>query len=119
MPKKLTASHIANKVKKLRKKKTDVTVIFDKLSSGDKTALAQAITLIESTRDNDFEPSEKLINKCLGVTSDGVRIGITGVPGVGKSTFIEALGTFLTRMGKKVAVLAVDPSSSFTKGSIF
>ncbi|KPM31741.1 Putative periplasmic protein kinase [Croceitalea dokdonensis DOKDO 023] len=118
MPSKYTAPHIANKVRKLRKASIDVTLVFNKLIAGDKTALAQAITLIESTRESDFQLAENLVNQCLTIPSKGIRIGITGVPGVGKSTFIEALGGFLTAMGKKVAVLAVDPSSSFTKGSI-
>lgn len=88
------------------------------LIEGDKTTLARAITLVESSNPKDFELAEELVTKCLQKSNDSIRIGITGVPGVGKSTFIEAFGTYLTKMGKKVAVLAVDPSSSISKGSI-
>ncbi|HUH45852.1 MAG TPA: methylmalonyl Co-A mutase-associated GTPase MeaB, partial [Arenibacter sp.] len=81
-------------------------------------SLARAITLIESTSDKHAPISRKLIENCLPYSGKSVRIGITGVPGVGKSTFIESLGTTLTKMGEKVAVLAVDPSSTLSKGSI-
>ncbi len=105
-------------MKSSRQKKLGVETLYDGLISGDKSMLARAITLIESARDEDFEKSEQLITKCLSIKNESLRIGITGVPGVGKSTFIEAFGAHLTHMHKKVAVLAVDPSSSFTKGSI-
>lgn len=88
------------------------------IHQGDKASLARAITLVESTNPSHFQKAEELINACLQKTTNSIRIGITGVPGVGKSTFIEVLGKHLTQLGKKVAVLAVDPSSSFTKGSI-
>lgn len=94
----------------------------EELTSGilksDKTALARAITLVESTRQENLEKANTIIEKCLAQKTDSVRIGITGVPGVGKSTFIESFGKKLTSLGKKVAVLAVDPSSTQTKGSI-
>lgn len=80
--------------------------------------MARAITLIESRRPEDHSLAQRLIEKCLPKGKDSIRIGITGVPGVGKSTFIERLGKMITGMGKKVAVLAVDPSSTVTKGSI-
>lgn len=85
---------------------------------GDKTALSRAITLIESTNPVHTEKANAVINACLPHANKSVRIGITGVPGVGKSTFIEAFGKHLTSLGKKVAVLAVDPSSSLSYGSI-
>ncbi len=85
---------------------------------GNRVALGQAITLIESSRPQDRIKAENLIGKLAGKTSQSIRIGITGVPGVGKSTFIEVFGKYLTSMNKKVAVLAVDPSSQKTKGSI-
>ena len=93
-------------------------MLFKGLKKGDNTALAKAITLIESSRHQDMEPAEHLVTRCLQVKTNSIRIGITGVPGVGKSTFIEAFGSYLTSLGKRVAVLAVDPSSSVTKGSI-
>lgn len=86
--------------------------------SGNKTYLSQAITLIESSREDHREISEQILEKCLPESGDSIRIGISGVPGVGKSTFIDALGKNLTSEGKKIAVLTVDPSSSRSKGSI-
>ncbi len=88
------------------------------LKSGDKAALARAITLVESSHTNHWEKANTLIEKCLNKNTDSIRVGITGVPGVGKSTFIETLGKNLTAKGNKVAVLAVDPTSSKNKGSI-
>lgn len=80
--------------------------------------LAQAITLAESVRTEDQILANQLIEELLPLTGKSIRIGITGVPGVGKSTFIEAFGKLLTTNSKKIAVLAVDPSSAKTKGSI-
>jgi LAO/AO transport system kinase len=85
---------------------------------GNITALSRGITLIESTNTEHLEKANELINSCLPYANKSIRIGITGVPGVGKSTFIEAFGKFLTNLGKKVAVLAVDPSSTLSHGSI-
>ena len=84
----------------------------------DKVALSRAITLVESTNVDHFAKANEVINGCLAFANKSVRIGITGVPGVGKSTFIEAFGQYLTSFGKKVAVLAVDPSSTISHGSI-
>lgn len=86
--------------------------------SGNKTFLSQAITLIESSREDHREISEQILEECLPKTGESIRIGISGVPGVGKSTFIDALGKNLISEGKKIAVLTVDPSSSRSKGSI-
>jgi len=83
-----------------------------------RTLLGQAITLIESNLPKHNELAQEIIARCLPYAGNSVRIGITGVPGVGKSTFIESLGSQLTDNGKKLAVLAVDPSSERTKGSI-
>jgi LAO/AO transport system kinase len=80
--------------------------------------LSKGITLIESTQQNHIKKAQQLIEMCLPHANNSVRIGITGVPGVGKSTFIEALGNLLIKNGKKVAVLAVDPSSTISHGSI-
>ncbi len=85
---------------------------------GDRIILAKAITLIESHLKEDQKKAEELIEKILPKTGHSIRIGITGVPGVGKSTFIETFGQYLTSLGKKIAVLTVDPSSRKTKGSI-
>lgn len=85
---------------------------------GDKVLLAQAITLAESELESDRNLIENLIEKIVTHKKDSIRIGITGSPGVGKSTFIETFGRHLTTQNKKVAVLAIDPSSYKTKGSI-
>jgi LAO/AO transport system kinase len=88
------------------------------LGEGDRRALARAITLVESTRPEHRATADALVAAVLPTTGDAVRVGISGPPGVGKSTFIEAFGTHLTGIGKQVAVLAVDPSSARTGGSI-
>ncbi len=82
------------------------------------TILAQAITIIESSKKEHRAIAEDILDKCRTTSKESVRIGITGVPGVGKSTFIEAFGKYLTNQGHKVAVLAIDPSSSRNRGSI-
>lgn len=84
----------------------------------DRTALSRAITLVESTSPQHLKKAHDIIEQCLPYANNSIRIGITGVPGVGKSTFIETLGTSLTSQGKRVAVLAVDPSSTVSRGSI-
>jgi LAO/AO transport system kinase len=86
--------------------------------SGDRTILSRAITLVESNSPVHFEMARQVIKDILQKTGNSVRVGITGVPGAGKSTFVDALGTRLCEMGHRVAVLAVDPSSSVTRGSI-
>ena len=86
--------------------------------SGDRTKLSQAITLAESSLETDLKLASDLVQEILPYTGKSIRIGITGVPGVGKSTFIEAFGQVLVALGKSVAVLAVDPSSQKSKGSI-
>jgi LAO/AO transport system kinase len=88
------------------------------VQKGDVAVLGQAITLVESALTKHRSIAETLIEKCLPLSGKSIRIGITGVPGVGKSTFIEAWGNYLTSLGHKVAVLAVDPSSQTSKGSI-
>lgn len=88
------------------------------LQEGNIALLSKAITLIESSRSQDKEQAAQLIDAVLPYTGRSLRIGITGVPGAGKSTFIESFGMYLIGLGKKVAVLAIDPSSSLSKGSI-
>jgi LAO/AO transport system kinase len=92
--------------------------LADKVRAGDRRALAKAITLVESTRADHQEAAQKLLELLLPDTGKAARIGISGVPGVGKSTFIEAFGLHLIGAGKRVAVLAVDPSSAVSGGSI-
>lgn len=88
------------------------------LRTGNIAVLSKAITLIESTNTEHKKLAQQLIDKILPFTGKSVRIGITGVPGVGKSTFIESFGMLLIEQGKKIAVLAIDPSSNISKGSI-
>ncbi len=86
--------------------------------SGDRVRLARAITLVESNAQAHFEQAQEVLRALLGHAGRSVRVGVTGVPGAGKSTFIEALGTYLTARGHRLAVTAVDPSSSLSGGSI-
>jgi LAO/AO transport system kinase len=88
------------------------------IRAGERAVLARAITLVESRRTDHQRAARLLVQDLLPDTGGGVRVGITGTPGVGKSTTIDALGSFLTEKGRKVAVLAVDPSSTRTGGSI-
>ena len=140
-------AELVGKLKSKRVKKLSVEEYVNGIFSGNRTILSKAITLVESSLHKDQEKSQEIIDACLKYqsayahrqtpTSDikhptppspsqsfpphpstSIRIGITGVPGVGKSTFIEALGTHLTAQGHKLAVLAIDPSSTLSKGSI-
>lgn len=86
--------------------------------SGNRTVLGRAITLVESNAPAHIEMAQEMLTRLLPHTEHSIRVGVTGVPGAGKSTFIEALGNMLCDLGKKVAVLAVDPSSSVSRGSI-
>ncbi len=86
--------------------------------AGERRALAKAITLVESSRADHQEEAQRLLERLLPDTGHAARVGVTGVPGVGKSTFIEAFGLYLLAQGKRVAVLAVDPSSARSGGSI-
>jgi len=105
--------------KKLNKAaKPDAQQIFEGLKEGKRAALSRALTLVESRRKEHRKLAESIIHQALPISGNSIRIGITGVPGVGKSTFIEAFGEHLTTLGKKVAVLAIDPSSSKSRGSI-
>ncbi|MEM7643760.1 MAG: methylmalonyl Co-A mutase-associated GTPase MeaB [Pseudomonadota bacterium] len=92
--------------------------LHDPILAGDRRALARAITLVESTRPDHVERAAALLDDLQQTGRQALRIGLSGTPGVGKSTFIEAFGTMLTGQGKRVAVLAVDPSSARTGGSI-
>ena len=96
----------------------DAKELASTVLGGDRRALAQAITLIESTRLDDRQAAQVLLEELVPRAGQSIRIGISGVPGVGKSTFIESLGNFLIDEGHKVAVLAVDPSSAISGGSI-
>ncbi|WP_028399119.1 methylmalonyl Co-A mutase-associated GTPase MeaB [Ectobacillus panaciterrae] len=102
----------------VRKRSVSIDELTEGVRSDNRTLLAQAITLVESSASKHREKAQPLIGQLLPYTGNSIRIGITGVPGAGKSTFIEAFGTMLCEKGHKVAVLAVDPSSTLTRGSI-
>lgn len=108
----------ARKFKAKRKKLLTLNEYVDGLLNRKIPILGQAITLIESSLSEHYELGQQIIEKCLPYSSKSIRIGITGVPGVGKSTFIEALGNAITLSGHRLAVLAIDPSSERSKGSI-
>jgi LAO/AO transport system kinase len=99
-------------------REVDVAALAKGVLDGSRTVLARAITLVESHRPDHREAAQQVLMELLPRAGGARRVGISGVPGVGKSTFIEALGTRLTGAGHRVAVLAVDPSSTRTKGSI-
>ena len=113
-----TSKSSAEKIKRNRKKKVSTEELIANILKGDITSLSRAITLVESTNTKHQQQANEIIEACLPYANNSVRVGITGVPGVGKSTFIESFGKHLTSLGKKVAVLAVDPSSSVNRGSI-
>ncbi|MGC3979336.1 MAG: methylmalonyl Co-A mutase-associated GTPase MeaB [Paludibacteraceae bacterium] len=101
-----------------KRKKLTVQDYVDGILSGNIAILSQAVTLVESSLQQDQQIAQEVIEKCLPYAGKSVRLGITGVPGAGKSTFIEALGMHLIHSEKKIAVLAIDPSSERSKGSI-
>ncbi len=133
-------TELVGKLRSGKKRNLPVQDYIDGILSGNRTVLSKAITLVESALQKDQEKAQEIIAACLkslrplpccdtlateslgkdrnAPSASSIRVGITGVPGVGKSTFIEALGTYLTQHGHKIAVLAIDPSSTRTKGSI-
>ncbi len=106
------------KIKLNRGKLPSTKLFVENILKNDITYLSRAITLVESTNTTHQKKASEIIQGCLPYANNSIRIGITGVPGVGKSTFIEVFGSHLTQLGKRVAVLAIDPSSSLHKGSI-
>ncbi len=101
-----------------KKSLPDVDTFVQGILSGDIVLLSRAITLVESTLHVHQELAEKILERCLPHSGKSVRVGITGIPGVGKSTFIETFGNHLIDQGKKIAVLTIDPTSQLSKGSI-
>src|SRR2546428_7651973 len=96
----------------------DISALARGIRAGERAVLARAITLIESKRADHQKTARALVQELLPATGKAARVGITGMPGVGKSTTVDALGTFLTEKGHKVAVLTLDPSSRRTGGSL-
>jgi LAO/AO transport system kinase len=101
-----------------RRKKYSEDEYVEAILAGNRTILSQAITLVESSLPEHYDMAQLIIEKCLPYSEKSVRIGITGVPGAGKSTFIETFGLHITGEGRKLAVLTIDPSSEHTGGSI-
>ncbi|MDD4223574.1 MAG: methylmalonyl Co-A mutase-associated GTPase MeaB [Candidatus Cloacimonetes bacterium] len=106
------------KPKALSRGLPSVEVLADGVLKGDRTLLAKAITLIESNSPQHFEAGQELVRKLQPASGESIRVGVTGFPGAGKSSFIESFGLWLIAKGHRVAVLAVDPSSSLSRGSI-
>jgi LAO/AO transport system kinase len=106
------------RIRRNKKKPLTVEQYVDGILEGNITVLSKTITLVESLLDEHHEIAQAIIEKCLPYSGKSIRLGITGVPGAGKSTFIETFGKKITSWGHKLAVLAIDPSSEFSKGSI-
>lgn len=109
---------LLNKLRSRKQQSMSVDDYADGILQGNRVVLSKAITLVESNLPRDYETAQHIIEKCLPYSGNSIRIGITGVPGVGKSSFIEALGKQLIASHQKMAVLAIDPSSERSKGSI-
>ena len=107
-----------SRIRDQKKAPVQVDVLFEELKAGDKKALSKAITLVESKRSEDIVLAHQLLQKCLPIQHTTRRIGITGIPGSGKSTYINTYALALADAGKKVAILSIDPSSSVSHGSI-
>ena len=117
-PESFNENSIQRFLKNKRKKMLSADDFVDGILAGNITMLSQAVTLVESAKKEHQEIAQEIILKCLPHSGKSLRMGITGVPGVGKSTFIESMGKFITGKGGKLAVLAIDPSSERSKGSI-
>ncbi|MEL6863631.1 MAG: methylmalonyl Co-A mutase-associated GTPase MeaB [Bacteroidota bacterium] len=109
---------LSSRFKRKRSALPSVDELWEGVRAGDRMLLSRAITLVESTRPDHRQQANELVKRCLPFSGHSVRIGITGTPGVGKSTFIEALGQYVLAQDRKLAVLAIDPSSSRSGGSI-
>jgi len=117
-PDAVNADSVHRFLKKNQRKELTVAQYCEGILSGNRTILSRAVTLIESNKPDHQEIAQEIISHCLPFSGKSLRIGITGVPGAGKSTFIETFGTYLTSTGRKLAVLAIDPSSERSRGSI-
>ncbi len=117
-PASFNESSIERFLKNKRKNSLDADAYVKGILAGNITLLSQAVTMVESSKKEHQSMAQEIILKCLPHSGNSVRIGITGVPGVGKSTFIESMGKHITAKGGKLAVLAIDPSSERSKGSI-
>lgn len=116
-PENINSSAIS-RFKKVKRKVYSIDDLVNGITQGNRSLLSRAITLIESNLPEHQKKSRKVVDGCMPFSGNSIRVGVTGVPGVGKSTFIESIGSCLTQQGHKVAVLAIDPSSGKSKGSI-
>jgi LAO/AO transport system kinase len=117
-PEAVNADSVQRFLGKNKKRDLSVAAYCEGIRNGNRTVLSRAVTLIESNNPDHQIVAQEIVDRCLPYSGKSVRIGITGVPGAGKSTFIESFGVYLTSVGKRLAVLAIDPSSSRSKGSI-
>ncbi len=101
-----------------KKPPAELSALAERVRAGDRKALGRAITLVESTREEDRGRAVEMLESLMEATGDSTRVGVSGAPGVGKSTFIDRLGCYLIDRGHRVAVLAIDPSSTVSGGSI-
>ena len=104
--------------RKVKKRQLSVSEFVEGIVKGDVTILSQAVTLVESVRPEHQATAQEVIEKCLPYSGNSIRVGISGVPGAGKSTSIDVFGLHVLEKGGKLAVLAIDPSSERSKGSI-
>ncbi len=118
MPSPVNADSVSRFLQKKKKSRLTARQYVEAILQGDVTILSQAVTLVESSNPEHQKIAQEIILRCLPYSGNSVRIGITGVPGVGKSTFIETMGMYITGQGSKLAVLAIDPSSERSRGSI-
>ena len=114
----VVSNDAVQRLKAARKPRLSVDEFVEGIKQGNRTILSQAITLVESSLPANQEVAQQIIEKCLPYSGKSIRIGITGVPGVGKSSFIETFGVHITSLGHQLAVLAIDPSSEKSRGSI-
>ncbi|MFV0377376.1 MAG: methylmalonyl Co-A mutase-associated GTPase MeaB [Mangrovibacterium sp.] len=117
-PESFNENSIQRFLKNKKKNQLQVEDYVEGIRQGNITILSKAVTLVESSKPEHQQLAQEIIRQCLPLSGKSIRIGITGVPGVGKSTFIESLGKSITAKGHKLAVLAIDPSSERSKGSI-
>lgn len=109
---------INRKFKRKKRQELSAEAFVKAILKGDRIVLSQAITLVESNNTEHQSKAHQIVNACLPYSGKSIRIGITGTPGVGKSTFVESIGEYVTNLGKKLAVLAIDPTSQISHGSI-
>lgn len=110
--------NLSNSIRKKKKQNFSSDEFAEKIIEGNITFLSKAITLVESSREEHYDEAQKIIELCLPYSGNSIRLGITGVPGAGKSSFIETLGKRICSLDRKLAVLAIDPSSEKSHGSI-